>query len=118
MKMNDEEAVLKKLGLDYQVLDDGCCGMAGSFGFEREHYDVSIAVGELALLPAVRQAPKDELIIANGFSCIEQIAQTTDRQALHLAQVIQMALARWAARPGGRLPRGPVSQGDRQQPPA
>ncbi|HUY31155.1 MAG TPA: FAD-linked oxidase C-terminal domain-containing protein [Pirellulales bacterium] len=101
MKMNDEETVLKKLGLDYQLLDDGCCGMAGSFGFESEHYDVSIAVGELALLPAVRQAPKDELIIADGFSCIEQIAQTTDRQALHLAQVIQMAM-----RDGPHGPRG------------
>ena len=104
MKMGDEEAILKKLGLDYEILDDGCCGMAGSFGFEKEHYDVSIAVGELALLPAVRQAPKDELIIANGFSCIEQIAQTTDRQALHLAQVIQMAFEEGPRGPEGDYP--------------
>jgi Fe-S oxidoreductase len=104
MKMNDEEEVLKKLGLDYTLLDDGCCGMAGSFGFEQEHYDVSIAVGELGLLPAVREAPKDELIIANGFSCIEQIAQTTDRQALHLSQVIQMALDEGPQGPAGDYP--------------
>jgi Fe-S oxidoreductase len=74
------------------VLDSGCCGMAGSFGFEEEHYDVSIKCGERVLLPAVRQAERDALIIADGFSCREQIAQTTDRQALHVSQVIQMAL--------------------------
>ncbi|HLJ94590.1 MAG TPA: FAD-linked oxidase C-terminal domain-containing protein [Gemmataceae bacterium] len=104
MKLDDEQAVLEKLGLDFQVLDDGCCGMAGSFGFEREHYETSVAVGELALLPAVRHAPKDELIIANGFSCIEQVAQTTDRQPLHLAQVIQMALHDGPHGPAGDYP--------------
>jgi FAD/FMN-containing dehydrogenase/Fe-S oxidoreductase len=91
MKMDDEEKILRKLGLDFSVVDSGCCGMAGSFGFERDHYDVSLAVGELVLLPAVRQATKDQLIIANGFSCREQIRQTTDRSAMHLAEVIQMA---------------------------
>jgi len=92
MRTVPEEAVLKKLGLDYTVLDSGCCGMAGSFGFEKDHYDVSIKCGERVLLPAVRNADKNTLIIADGFSCREQIAQTTDRRALHLAQVIQMAL--------------------------
>jgi hypothetical protein len=66
--------------------------MAGSFGFEHDKYDVSMAVGELDLLPAVRAASPDHLIIADGFSCREQIAQSTDRHALHLAEVIQMAL--------------------------
>ena len=66
--------------------------MAGAFGFEKDHYDVSVAVGELVLLPAVRQAPKDTLVIANGFSCREQIEQCTDRKALHLAEVIRMAM--------------------------
>ena len=89
----DEKAVLDTLGLEYRVLDSGCCGMAGAFGFERgEHYDVSIACGERVLLPAVRAAPADTLIVANGFSCREQITQTTDREAVHLAQVIKMAL--------------------------
>jgi Fe-S oxidoreductase len=92
MRMTAEEAVLHKLGLDFEVLDSGCCGMAGAFGFEREHYDVSIACGERVLLPAVRAAERETLIIANGFSCREQIAQSTDRRALHLAQVLQMAL--------------------------
>jgi Fe-S oxidoreductase len=94
MRMDDEEKVLSKLGLDFNVLDSGCCGMAGAFGFEKEHYDISIKVGERVLLPAVRQADKDTLVIADGFSCREQIAQTTDRRALHLAQVIQMALGK------------------------
>jgi FAD/FMN-containing dehydrogenase/Fe-S oxidoreductase len=93
MRMEDEAALFTKMGLDYRILDSGCCGMAGAFGFERgEHYDVSIRVGERVLLPSVRSAAKDTLIIANGFSCREQIAQTTDRRALHSAQVLQMAL--------------------------
>ncbi len=92
MGMKDEEAVLSRLGLDYRALDSGCCGMAGAFGFEKDHYDVSIKVGERALLPTVRNADKDTLIIADGFSCREQIDQTTDRHALHIAQVIQMAM--------------------------
>ena len=66
--------------------------MAGSFGFERDKYDISMAIGELELLPAVRRAPADWLIVADGFSCREQIAQGTDRRALHLAEVLQMAL--------------------------
>jgi FAD/FMN-containing dehydrogenase len=92
MKFKDEKSVLDKMGLDYHKLDSGCCGMAGSFGFESEHYDVSVAVGERRLLPAVRQADDNTLIIADGFSCREQIADLTDRGALHLAQVLQMAL--------------------------
>jgi hypothetical protein len=66
--------------------------MAGSFGFEQEKYEVSIACGERVLLPAVRNAAPGDLIIADGFSCREQIAQTTGREALHLAQVLQTAL--------------------------
>ena len=92
MKMNAEEAVLSKLGLDFNVLDSGCCGMAGAFGFEKDHYDVSIKVGERVLLPAVRKADQETMIIADGFSCREQIEQTTQRKALHLAQVVQMSL--------------------------
>jgi Fe-S oxidoreductase len=92
LRTGPEEAVLKKLGLNYTVLDSGCCGMAGSFGFEKDHYEVSIASGERVLLPAVREADQGALIIADGFSCREQIAQTTERRALHLAEVIQLAL--------------------------
>jgi Fe-S oxidoreductase len=92
MKMSDEEAVLKRMGIEYQAPAPGCCGMAGSFGFEEDKYDVSVAIGELELLPAVRKASPGCLIIADGFSCREQIAQCTDRHALHLAEIIQMAM--------------------------
>jgi Fe-S oxidoreductase len=92
MKMTAEEAVLRRLGVDFESPAPGCCGMAGSFGFEEDKYDISIVIGELELLPAVRQAPPDWLIIADGFSCREQIAQCTPRRALHLAEVLQMAL--------------------------
>jgi Fe-S oxidoreductase len=93
MGMKNDTRVLDRLGTDYHMLDSGCCGMAGGFGFESgEHYDVSITAGERVLLPAVRKAPLESLIIADGFSCREQIAQTTDRRALHLAQVLEMSL--------------------------
>jgi FAD/FMN-containing dehydrogenase/Fe-S oxidoreductase len=104
MKMNAEESVLRRLGLDYQTPAPGCCGMAGSFGFEDDKYDVSIAIGELELLPAVRHAPPDWLVIANGFSCREQIAQETDRHALHLAEVLQMAIYEGPVGPQGSYP--------------
>jgi Fe-S oxidoreductase len=92
MGTDDEVAVLKKLGLDFSAPWAGCCGMAGSFGFEAAHHVIAMKIGEQALLPAVRQADRDTLVIANGFSCQEQIGQGTGRHALHLAQVIRMAL--------------------------
>ena len=93
MKMTAEESLLRRLGIDFQQPAPGCCGMAGSFGFHAgEMYDVSAAIGELELLPAIRKAPPNWLIIADGFSCREQIAQGTGRHALHLAEVLQMAL--------------------------
>jgi FAD/FMN-containing dehydrogenase/Fe-S oxidoreductase len=92
MGFREEDALLRKLGLDFEILNSGCCGMAGSFGFESGHYDVSVAVGERMLLPRVREADASTLILADGFSCREQIAGLTGRGALHLAQVLQMAL--------------------------
>jgi FAD/FMN-containing dehydrogenase/Fe-S oxidoreductase len=93
MRMSSEEALFEKMGLDYELLDSGCCGMAGPFGFEKgEHYEVSVKAGERVLLPAVRSASPETLIVTDGFSCREQIAQMTRRRALHTAQVIQMAL--------------------------
>ena len=106
MKMTDEEAVLKRMGIDWSAPAPGCCGMAGSFGFDEEKYDVSIAIGELELLPAVRQAPADSLIIADGFSCREQISQCTDRHSLHLAEVIALAL-KGEVRQDGAYPETP-----------
>lgn len=94
MKLDCEEKLLKSMEMDFKVLDSGCCGMAGVFGYERshDHYEVSVKVGERVLLPAVRNAPGSTVVIADGFSCREQIRQLTGRKALHLAQVLQMAL--------------------------
>ncbi|MGE5470522.1 MAG: FAD-binding and (Fe-S)-binding domain-containing protein [Bacteroidota bacterium] len=92
LKTDAEEAVLQRLGLDYEFLDSGCCGMAGSFGFEKDKYAVSLTCGERVLLPAVRSAAPDTLIIADGYSCREQILQTTQRQPMHLAQVLKLAI--------------------------
>jgi FAD/FMN-containing dehydrogenase/Fe-S oxidoreductase len=95
MKMTEEVAILDKLGLDHSQPESGCCGMAGAFGFEQgEHFDVAMACGEAKLLPAIEKADDDTLIIADGFSCREQISQDTPRHALHLAQVLKMALDR------------------------
>jgi FAD/FMN-containing dehydrogenase/Fe-S oxidoreductase len=92
MKMTDEEALLRRMGPNLKALDAGCCGMAGPFGFEKEKYAVSRAIGERVLLPAVRGADSDTLIVSDGFSCREQILQATGRKALHLAEVLQRAL--------------------------
>lgn len=94
-----EAKLLKDMQMKVRVVPDGCCGMAGSFGFEEHHYDVSAKVGEHALLPAVRAAGLNELIIADGFSCREQISQMSERQALHLAEVLQLAIQEGPAGP-------------------
>ncbi|HEX4036442.1 MAG TPA: FAD-linked oxidase C-terminal domain-containing protein [Acidobacteriaceae bacterium] len=91
IRFDDENKVMDKMGLDHKLLSSGCCGMAGSFGFEAEKYDISLRIGERALLPAVREAEESTVIMADGFSCRTQIAQETERQALHLAEVIRMA---------------------------
>lgn len=105
MKMDCEKQILKKTGLDYEMLDSGCCGMAGYFGYEKgQHYEVSIAAGERVLLPAVRKADKSTIVIADGFSCREQIEQETDRKGLHLAQVLQMGLREQGAAASSSTP--------------
>jgi FAD/FMN-containing dehydrogenase/Fe-S oxidoreductase len=90
--LDAELRILDRLGVDYEVLASGCCGMAGSFGFERDHYEISMQIGEHTLLPAVRKTEPDTLVITNGFSCREQIEQGTGRQAVTMADVIKMAL--------------------------
>ncbi|MEO6834954.1 MAG: FAD-binding and (Fe-S)-binding domain-containing protein, partial [Candidatus Tumulicola sp.] len=105
LDVSAEERLLKKLGVDYSFPDSGCCGMCGAFGFEKgDHYKVSMAVGERRLLPAVRAAAADTVIVATGFSCREQISQTTDRQALHPVQLVKMALDDRGATSSGKFP--------------
>jgi Fe-S oxidoreductase len=91
MRFDAEEAVLRKIGLDLTHPDSGCCGMAGAFGFEEKNYDLSMKIGERVILPMVREAGPETLIIADGFSCREQIEQTTGRRTLHFAEVLRMA---------------------------
>jgi Fe-S oxidoreductase len=113
--MNADRALMDALGLDYEVLDSGCCGMAGSFGFEAgEKYEVSVRAGERVLLPKVREAPPDTLIVANGFSCRTQIEQGTGRRALHLAEVISMAMGERSAESDGEA--APMAVGSNGRP--
>ncbi len=108
--MESTQKLLKEMGMKFEMLDSGCCGMAGSFGYESAHYDVSRKVGEFQLLPRVRNNPRDALVIADGFSCREQITQTTDRHALHLAEVVAMALHDGPHGPGAGLPEAEYVQ--------
>jgi Fe-S oxidoreductase len=107
-KMTNEEQLFAALGLDFEILDSGCCGLAGSFGYEAEHYDISMQIGERMLLPAVRGAGDDTLVVADGFSCRQQIAHGTGRRALHVAEVLDPALrdaSPPAPAPSSRAPR-------------
>jgi FAD/FMN-containing dehydrogenase/Fe-S oxidoreductase len=95
------EAVLKLVpGLAVETIESSCCGMAGAFGYAAETVDASLAMGELSLLPAVRKAPDDAIIVADGTSCRHQIHDGAGRQALHVARVLQMSLAREQAKSG------------------
>ncbi|MET9320554.1 FAD-binding and (Fe-S)-binding domain-containing protein [Streptomyces sp. NPDC003038] len=100
-----DSTLLRRMGVDNTTLRSGCCGLAGNFGFERDHYEVSVAAGEQVLLPAVRAASPDTHVLADGFSCRTQIEQRTDRTGTHLAQLIAGALPPApgvSARPAGR----------------
>ena len=88
IKPDAEKAVLKRLGVNYEIMASGCCGMAGAFGFEKDKYDVSMKAAERVLLPKVRAAADDMVILADGFSCREQIEQGSARKARHIADII------------------------------
>jgi FAD/FMN-containing dehydrogenase/Fe-S oxidoreductase len=105
-----EKLLLERMGLEVEELDAGCCGMAGGWGYERGHYDVSVACGERVLLPKVREAPPETLIVADGFSCRSQIEQLQrGRRALHVAQVLSLAREHGPAGPAERYPERAVS---------
>ncbi|NIH81523.1 FAD-binding and (Fe-S)-binding domain-containing protein [Amycolatopsis viridis] len=90
-----DERLLRKVGVTNRTLDSGCCGLAGNFGVEKGHYEVSVAAANRVLVPEVTAASPDTLVLADGFSCRTQIDDLTGRQALHLAQVLARGL------PGG-----------------
>ncbi|MDQ3863361.1 MAG: heterodisulfide reductase-related iron-sulfur binding cluster, partial [Actinomycetota bacterium] len=106
MGLSAEEQLYEKMGLDFEVLDSGCCGLAGSWGFEEDKHDLSMQIGERRLLPAARAAERDTILIADGFSCKTQVMQgDTGRRPLHTAQVITMALDCGSdGTPRGQLP--------------
>ena len=89
-----ERELLRRSGLEFELLDDGCCGMAGSFGYETHKDPISRTIAEHVLLPKVRAAGPDDLIVADGFSCREQIVQLADRRPITLAEVIAAAIDR------------------------
>jgi FAD/FMN-containing dehydrogenase/Fe-S oxidoreductase len=100
-----EKKLLERMGADVEELDAGCCGMAGGWGYETGHYDVSVACGERMLLPKVREAAADTLVVADGFSCRSQIEQgDTGRRALHLGQALALARIYGPAGPPGAYP--------------
>jgi Fe-S oxidoreductase len=111
-----EEQVLRDLGVELRMPDSGCCGMAGAFGFEAgDHYRVATACGERVLLPEVRAASDATIIIADGFSCREQIVQGTGREALHLAEVLRLALRTGAERLNGGRPEAALLRERRRE---
>jgi FAD/FMN-containing dehydrogenase/Fe-S oxidoreductase len=101
-----EQKLLEQMGARVETPDSGCCGLAGSWGYEAEHYDVSMACGERVLLPAARAADPEAILVADGFSCRTQIAHGARRKALHLAQVIRLAQT-------GAVPEQPVGRSRR-----
>jgi Fe-S oxidoreductase len=90
--IRSEEELLRRTGIETRILDSGCCGMAGAFGFEEEHHEISRQIGERVLLPEVRKASQDTRILANGFSCREQIRHFTGRRAGHIAEILHEAV--------------------------
>ncbi len=104
MGMSAEQELYEKMGLDFEVLDSGCCGLAGSFGFEKEHDEISREIGEQRLMPIVREAPEEAILVADGFSCKTQIETLSERRGLHTAQLLRLAAQRDGASEPGPLP--------------
>ena len=93
LQAESDAAMLARMGVEHRVLDSGCCGLAGSFGYDAEKYEVSVAIAEQQLAPALRSKDQDEMVITNGFSCREQIGHTTGERAWHMAEILDLALA-------------------------
>jgi hypothetical protein len=116
--MDPEQQLLERMGLEVEPVSGGCCGLAGSWGFEQGHHDISLACGEQALLPAVREADRDVVVVADGFSCKTQIEQAgVGRRALHTAQVMKMAREYGPDGYRGGLPEDPYYEVKPSAPP-
>ncbi len=114
MGFDADEKLLKRLGVDADLPPTGCCGLAGSWGFEKEKYQISMDCGERVLFPKIREASSQTVLLADGFSCRTQIEQGTNRRAMHIAQLIQTGLPN---RPGLPIER-PERVGERSSTPA
>jgi FAD/FMN-containing dehydrogenase/Fe-S oxidoreductase len=107
--IDPDQKLLEQMRAQVEMPDSGCCGLAGSWGYEAAHYDLSLACGERVLLPAARRAPTDALLVADGFSCRTQIEHGARRKPLHLAQVVRLAQSgAIPEQPGGRRGRAPL----------
>lgn len=92
MGIGPDERLLGKMGIERLNGDFGCCGMAGAFGFDAKHYEVSEAIARRHLVPAVSASPEETLVVTDGFSCAEQVEQLTGRRTVHLAQLVEHAV--------------------------
>jgi len=90
--MDAEASLLARCGAELDLAPPGCCGLAGAFGYEASHYQASMAMGELAVLPAVRAAGQEAVVMAEGFSCATQVSHATGRRPLHLAELLAAGL--------------------------
>ena len=116
--MDPEQKLLARMGLEVQPVNGGCCGLAGSWGFEAGKHEISMQCGEQGLLPAVRSAPGEAVIVADGFSCKTQIEQAgVGRRALHVAQVMKLAREQGTAGPAGVAPEEAIGDGRPEAPP-
>ena len=111
--MSPEQRLLEATGLHTEVLDSGCCGLAGSFGYEPGHHELSMTIGNQVLLPTIRQADPRTLVVSDGFSCRQQIAHGSPRSGMHIAEVLSMALKGGS----GQTRRKPVETGHIQPKP-
>ena len=89
---DEQPQLLRAMGLEVNLLDSGCCGMAGEFGYEKSKYPLSVQLAQRRLLPAIDQLQDGELLVADGFSCREQIRQLSGQRALHTAEVLRRGL--------------------------
>src|SRR5205823_5046507 len=95
MHTDKDKELLESLGIDLTMIDAGCCGLAGSFGFERgEKYNLSMQIGERVLFPLLRKTGDEDIIISDGFSCREQILKGSNKKAIHLAEMLAMAIGK------------------------
>jgi Fe-S oxidoreductase len=106
MGWDAEARLLERAGAQVEQLESGCCGLAGNFGFQRGHYDVSVACAEHVLLPRLRDAPAEAVVLADGFSCRTQVREldSSGREGMHLAELLAYGAQLAARYPERSLP--------------